>query len=198
MSSGRSQAIAATLVPATTFGTSGVFVDATTLPESGTYSIRVDYDGSSTGAVTLTLYDVPADVSTEELTRRLASAYRSLPVGDPSAAGTLVGPLLDGRLRDLLAGKKIVLTGVTGFIGEQILWKILTELPDTTAGVLVRRKGSASAKKAAWSSSVRYTADGVSISPSRLGSVDPSNPVISSSLAPSKTGVAVFVPAGTE
>ena len=52
---------------------------------------------------------------------------------------------LDGRLRDLLAGKKIVMTGVTGFIGEQLLWKILTELPDTTPVVLVRRKGSASA-----------------------------------------------------
>jgi len=51
---------------------------------------------------------------------------------------------LDGRLRDLLAGKKIVMTGVTGFIGEQLLWKILTELPDTTPAVLVRRKGSAS------------------------------------------------------
>lgn len=56
------------------------------------------------------------------------------------------GPLLDGRLADLLRGKKIVLTGVTGFIGEQILWKILNDLPDTTAGVLVRRKGSASAR----------------------------------------------------
>ena len=53
---------------------------------------------------------------------------------------------LDGRLRDLLAGKKIVMTGVTGFIGEQLLWKILTELPDTTPSVLVRRKGSASAR----------------------------------------------------
>jgi alcohol-forming fatty acyl-CoA reductase len=52
---------------------------------------------------------------------------------------------LDGRLRDLLAGKKIVMTGVTGFIGEQLLWKILTELPETTPSVLVRRKGSASA-----------------------------------------------------
>ena len=52
---------------------------------------------------------------------------------------------LDGRLRDLLAGKKIVMTGVTGFIGDQLLWKILTELPDTTPVVLVRRKGSASA-----------------------------------------------------
>jgi fatty acyl-CoA reductase len=55
------------------------------------------------------------------------------------------GPLLDGRLRDLLAGKKIVMTGVTGFIGEQLLWKMLTELPDTRPSVLVRRKGSAGA-----------------------------------------------------
>ena len=53
---------------------------------------------------------------------------------------------LDGRLRDLLAGKKIVMTGVTGFIGELLLWKILTDLPDTCPSVLVRRKGSASAQ----------------------------------------------------
>ena len=53
---------------------------------------------------------------------------------------------LDGRLRDLLAGKKIVMTGVTGFIGEQLLWKILTELPETIPSVLVWRKGSASAR----------------------------------------------------
>ena len=53
---------------------------------------------------------------------------------------------LDGPLRDLLADRKIVMTGVTGFIGEQLLWKILTELPDTVPSVLVRRKGSASAR----------------------------------------------------
>ena len=52
---------------------------------------------------------------------------------------------LDGRLKDLLAGKKILMTGVTGFIGEQLLWKILTELPDTKVAVLVRRKRSAAA-----------------------------------------------------
>lgn len=62
-------------------------------------------------------------------------------------APTHVPPLLDGRLKDLLAGKKIVMTGVTGFIGEQILWKILTELPDTRAVVLVRPKGSVSAEQ---------------------------------------------------
>ena len=38
------------------------------------------------------------------------------------------------------------MTGVTGFIGEQLLWKILTELPETRPAVLVRRKGSASAR----------------------------------------------------
>src|SRR6478752_781740 len=53
---------------------------------------------------------------------------------------------LDGPLKELLAGKKILMTGVTGFIGEQLLWKILTELPDTTPAVLVRRKRSAGAR----------------------------------------------------
>jgi FlaA1/EpsC-like NDP-sugar epimerase len=53
---------------------------------------------------------------------------------------------LNGRLRELLAGKNVVMTGVTGFIGEQLLWKILTELPETRSAVLVRRKGSASAR----------------------------------------------------
>lgn len=73
-----------------------------------------------------------------------ASAFRAREDALANAA-LLNAPLLDGRLRDLLAGQKILLTGVTGFIGEQLLWKILTELPDTTAAVLVRRKGSASA-----------------------------------------------------
>ena len=51
-------------------------------------------------------------------------------------------PLLTGRIAELLAGKKIAMTGVTGFIGEQMLWKFLTDCPDTTTAVLVRRKGS--------------------------------------------------------
>ena len=66
-------------------------------------------------------------------------------VAEPTSAD-LHQPRLDGRLRDLLAGQKLVLTGVTGFIGEQLLWKILTELPDTVPSVLVRRKGSAGAR----------------------------------------------------
>ncbi len=54
-------------------------------------------------------------------------------------------PLLTGRIPEILAGKKIAMTGVTGFIGEQMLWKFLTECPDTRTAVLVRRKGSLSA-----------------------------------------------------
>ena len=46
-------------------GTRGVFIDATTLPQSGTYSILVDPQGSATGGATLTLYDVPPDASAE-------------------------------------------------------------------------------------------------------------------------------------
>ncbi|MDO4716782.1 MAG: HAD-IB family hydrolase [Propionibacteriaceae bacterium] len=64
-----------------------------------------------------------------------------------SDRGVHTPPLLTGRLRDLLAGRKIALTGVTGFIGEQLLWKILTELPDVTTAVLVRPKGSVSAEQ---------------------------------------------------
>ena len=45
---------------------------------------------------------------------------------------------LDGRLRDLLAGKKIVMTGVTGFIGEQLLWKILILAHRYSSGARVR------------------------------------------------------------
>jgi hypothetical protein len=41
----------------------GGFIDATTLPVTGTYTILVDPQGSNIGSVTLTLYNVPADVT---------------------------------------------------------------------------------------------------------------------------------------
>ncbi|MDQ3821865.1 MAG: carboxypeptidase regulatory-like domain-containing protein [Actinomycetota bacterium] len=40
----------------------GGFLDTATLPTSGTYTIFVDPYGSATGSITLTLYDVPADL----------------------------------------------------------------------------------------------------------------------------------------
>ena len=46
-----------------TFGTDGDFQDPRTLPTTGTYTVTVDPQGASTGSVTLTFYNVPADTT---------------------------------------------------------------------------------------------------------------------------------------
>jgi len=46
-----------------TFANSGGFIDVQTLPVTGTYTVVVDPWDTSTGSVTLTMYDVPADAS---------------------------------------------------------------------------------------------------------------------------------------
>lgn len=50
-------------VSSTTVDSSGGFIDTKILPVTGTYTLLVDPNDTATGAVTLTLYDVPADVS---------------------------------------------------------------------------------------------------------------------------------------
>jgi hypothetical protein len=47
----------------TLLGTSGGFLDTTTLPVSGSYSIFVDPVGTDLGSLTLARYDVPPDSS---------------------------------------------------------------------------------------------------------------------------------------
>jgi hypothetical protein len=47
----------------TFISSSGGFLDVSTLPVTGTYTILVDPQGSNVGSVTLTLYDVPADTT---------------------------------------------------------------------------------------------------------------------------------------
>ena len=42
------------------------------------------------------------------------------------------------RLREQLAGSTVLLTGVTGFVGEALLARILRDLPDTSVVALVR------------------------------------------------------------
>ena len=46
------------------------------------------------------------------------------------------------RLQDALAGKHLLVTGVTGFVGEALLERVLHDLPDTKVTVLVRPRGS--------------------------------------------------------
>jgi len=54
-------------------------------------------------------------------------------------------PNTPSLLADCLAGKRLLLTGVTGFVGEALLHRILGSLPETHLTVLVRPKGSVSA-----------------------------------------------------
>ena len=46
------------------------------------------------------------------------------------------------KLRERLEGKRMLLTGVTGFVGEALLHRILGDLPSTHVVALVRPKGS--------------------------------------------------------
>ena len=48
------------------------------------------------------------------------------------------------RLAERLGGRPVLLTGVTGFVGEALLHRMLTQTPDTSIVVLVRRQGTAS------------------------------------------------------
>lgn len=47
-------------------------------------------------------------------------------------------------LADELTGKKVLITGVTGFVGEALLHRILGDLPGTTVAAIIRPKGSQS------------------------------------------------------
>lgn len=47
-----------------------------------------------------------------------------------------------GSVAERLAGRHVLLTGVTGFVGEALLHLLLTEVPDVRMSVLVRPKGS--------------------------------------------------------
>ena len=78
------------LVNNTLFATTGAFVDTRTLPVAGTYTITVDPQGAATGSATLTLYDVPPDV-TGTLTAGGGSQAISLATPGQNARLTFTG-----------------------------------------------------------------------------------------------------------
>jgi len=75
-----------TLVAPTFVGTAGAFIDTQTLGATGTYTILVNPDIQFTGAMTLTLYDVPADAS------------GSLTIGGSAVTVTITTPGQNGSL----------------------------------------------------------------------------------------------------
>lgn len=50
------------------------------------------------------------------------------------------------RLEDRLDGRRLLITGVTGFVGEALLQRILSDLPTTSVVALVRPKGGQSGR----------------------------------------------------
>jgi HAD superfamily hydrolase (TIGR01490 family) len=50
-------------------------------------------------------------------------------------------------IAEVLAGKRILLTGATGFVGEALLERLLFDLPQTRVVLLVRARGGASARR---------------------------------------------------
>lgn len=50
-----------TLYSPTYFGTSGGWIDTLSLPQAGTYTLRIDPEATAVGSAAITLHDVPAD-----------------------------------------------------------------------------------------------------------------------------------------
>ena len=50
-------------------------------------------------------------------------------------------------IRARLDGKHVLLTGVTGFVGEALLQRLLSDAPETRITVLVRPRGSTSGEE---------------------------------------------------
>jgi len=102
-------------------GPGGAFIDSIILPVTGTYSINIDPADSSTGQITLTLYDVPADPTA------------SITIGGSPVTVTTTTPGQNAKLTfSGTAGQRVNLqmTGVT------IPWALVT-MANPTLGALV-------------------------------------------------------------
>jgi hypothetical protein len=110
------------LIPAYV-GTSGAFMDTKTLSETGDYLILVDPQGTASGSMTLTLYDVPPDATAD-----------TTPDGPPVTV-TMDTPGQNGKLSfDGSAGQRIALelTGVTIGTSSCCSTKVSILKPDGT------------------------------------------------------------------
>jgi subtilisin family serine protease len=93
-----------TLLSASSFGTSGGYIDTRTLPQTGSYRILDDPQSNAVGSATLTLYDVPEDPT------------GTLVLGGPASTLVLDVPGLNGwRAFSGTAGRTVTLrlTAVT-------------------------------------------------------------------------------------
>src|SRR3954469_2802468 len=79
---------------------------------------------------------------------------RSVPEPDPSdwvpgtgrgqASGKRKADRVSAGLRERLSGRRVFVTGATGFVGEALLERLLSDFEDVRLSVLIRPRGAAS------------------------------------------------------
>jgi hypothetical protein len=116
-----------TLVAPVTVTGSGNFIDATPLTQTGTHSILVNPDLQFTGAMTLTLYDVPADVT------------GTLTINDPAVPVSLTTPGQNGSFTFSGTASQQVTVRLTG----NTIAPVLITLKKPDGGVLIAQGTSA-------------------------------------------------------
>jgi hypothetical protein len=96
----------------------GLFIDTQTLPQTGTYTVPVDVRAGATGSMTLTLYDVPPNLSS------------TISIGGPPVTVTIPTPGQNAAVTfDANAGSTITLQ-ISGVTITQS--KLLVTNPDGT------------------------------------------------------------------
>jgi YD repeat-containing protein len=103
-----------TVLVSLSVGTAGDFSDPQTLPSTGTYTVLIDPTGTSTGNMTLALYDVPADIT------------GSISAGGSSVTVTITAP-----------GQNAVLT-FSGTAAQRVSLR-MTSVTISTSSVQIRK-----------------------------------------------------------
>ncbi len=138
------------LVAPTTITTTGGFFDTKVLPADGTYTILIDPASSNTGNMTLTLYDVPADVT------------GSTSIGAPAIPVSITTP-----------GQNALLT-FAGTAGQQVTVRMTGNTMSTTAVKLLRPDGTTLTSSSSSGSSFNLTTQTLPTTGTYTISIDPS------------------------
>jgi subtilisin family serine protease len=113
------------------FGRNGGFIDTKTLPQDGIYKIVVDPQGSDVGSLTLTLYDVPPDVTASISPGGAPVSVTTGPVPGQNAVLSFHG----------LAGQRVSLKMSGVSMGTSPCCVGYVSIPGVFAGALFGRNG---------------------------------------------------------
>ena len=100
----------------TVVGTSGGFVDTRALPQSGSYTLVLDPSGAATGSSTVTLYDVPPDVTAAIAAGGAAVSVATTTPGQNAALGfeASAGDRVSVKVGPICCSTKLLIVGPDG------------------------------------------------------------------------------------